>query len=634
MSLDLTPIWISLKTAATATVITFFLGLWVARGMAGYRGRTKGLIDGLLLLPLVLSPSVVGFILLVLFGRNGPLGWLLSRVGASVVFSWPATVIAATVVAFPLMYKTAAGAFEQVDANVIQAARTLGASEWRVLWRVTLPLAWPGIMAGVSLAFARALGEFGATLMLAGNIPGVTQTLPIAVYFAVEGGAMTRAALWTAIVVAISLTVIAALHYGSRYQRAVPEGAKPSDVDLTALDFGQHGNRALASQVLNGTSAALPDLTSPPSLSHAESNRTGPSGTTGLSVDIEKELPDFRLKVAFASTGAPLGLLGVSGAGKTMTLRAIAGLESPERGRVVLNGRVLFDSELGINVPSRERRIGLVFQNYALFRHMTVANNIAFGLGRLTGQEKKARVRELLELVHLEGFENRRPRELSGGEQQRVALARALAIRPDAILLDEPLVALDTYLRSQMELQLIEALAAYRGVTLYVTHNLEEAFRISRDLIVLSKGRDVACGPKEAVFARPPSYVVARVTGCKNLSHARKVSADGVEALDWGCTLRVAQPMPSSVSYVGIRAHHLAFSASPGAPNVFPCRLVRASETPFRMTLYLRLEGPLAGGMDHHLEAEVFKERWMWLKERPAPWYVALEPERLFVMSE
>jgi molybdate transport system permease protein len=212
-SLDLSPIWISLETSVTATAITLVCGVAVAAWRANRRGAGPALLDGLFLLPLVLPPTVVGFLLLLLFGRNGPLGRLLLRFGATVVFSWPATVIAAAVVSFPLMYLTARAALEQVDPHLLQAARTLGASEWQVLRRVALPLAWPGVLAGTILAFARALGEFGATLMLAGSIPGKTQTIPIAIFFAVESGEMRQAAAWSLIDVFISLAMLAGIYY-------------------------------------------------------------------------------------------------------------------------------------------------------------------------------------------------------------------------------------------------------------------------------------------------------------------------------------------------------------------------------------------------------------------------------------
>ncbi|MGB3294790.1 MAG: molybdate ABC transporter permease subunit, partial [Phormidesmis sp.] len=205
---DLSPLWISLRIAAIATLVTFLLGIAAAHFMQRYRGRWRSLLDSLFLAPLVLPPTVLGFLLLLLLGKNGPLGRLLWAAGINVVFTWYAAVITATVVAFPLMYKTTLGAFEQIDRSLQQAARTLGAAEPTVFWRITLPLALPSLLAGTTLAFARALGEFGATLMLAGNIPGRTQTLPMAIYFAVEGGDFREAALWSSVILVLSLGAI------------------------------------------------------------------------------------------------------------------------------------------------------------------------------------------------------------------------------------------------------------------------------------------------------------------------------------------------------------------------------------------------------------------------------------------
>lgn len=213
METYLSPLWISLSTVFTATIITFFTGIAAARWMARYEGRMRGLIDGILILPLVLPPTVVGLGLLMLFGKNGPIGQMLLLFGATVVFSWPATVITATVVSFPLMYMNARGAFEQVDISIENAARTLGAGEWRTFWTITLPLAWPGVAAGAVMAFARAIGEFGATLMLAGYIPGKTGTIPVAIYFAVQDGDMDQALILVLIVLFIVLASLSALAY-------------------------------------------------------------------------------------------------------------------------------------------------------------------------------------------------------------------------------------------------------------------------------------------------------------------------------------------------------------------------------------------------------------------------------------
>jgi len=224
--MDMLPLWTSLKTAVSATFLAFILGVAAAKLMSAYQGRFKSLLDGVLILPLVLPPTVVGFLLLVLFGKHGPLGQFLASLGTTVIFSWSATVIASTVVAFPLMYRTTLGAFEQVDPNLLDAARTMGVPEGSIFTRIIIPLAWPGIAAGTILAFARALGEFGATLMLAGNIPGKTQTIPLTIFFLVESGQRTNAACWVLIIVIISLATIAGLHYWTNRQVLVNRPGK------------------------------------------------------------------------------------------------------------------------------------------------------------------------------------------------------------------------------------------------------------------------------------------------------------------------------------------------------------------------------------------------------------------------
>lgn len=209
---DLSPLWISLKVSLLATIVTFGLGTSVAYKMYHYRGKARSLIEGLLIAPLILPPTVVGFVLLVLLGKNGILGQMLAQWHLQLVFTWYAAVLAAIVVSFPLMYRAALGAFEQIDSLLLDAARLEGASEITVFWYIALPLAIPGILAGTILAFARALGEFGATLMIAGNIPGQTQTMPMAIYFAVEAGAIQEGWFWTIIVVCISLVGIIVLN--------------------------------------------------------------------------------------------------------------------------------------------------------------------------------------------------------------------------------------------------------------------------------------------------------------------------------------------------------------------------------------------------------------------------------------
>lgn len=616
-SFDLSPLWISLKVSLLATSLTCFAGIAVAYWMLNYRGGGKALLDGILISPLVLPPTVVGFLLLLLFGKNGFVGNVLRTFDFSIVFTWYGAVITAMVVSFPLMYRTALGAFEQVDKSLFAVARTLGASEWVVFYRVMLPLALPGVLAGAVLAFARALGEFGATLMLAGNIPGQTQTIPMAIYFAVEAGAMDEAWFWAVVIMLLSLSGIFAINFWQKHHMARRSRLRRS---------GQ--SSAILPQSLS--SVAIAPLKLPP------------HQMVGLLVDIQKQRANFDLNLAFNVTDSTLGILGGSGAGKSLLLQCIAGMETPTRGRIILNGRVLFDAKKGINVPSCDRKVGFLVQNYALFPNMTVAKNIAFGLPKhLSKRQVKDRVEELLSLVQLSGdhtpgginFADRYPHQLSGGQQQRVALARVLASEPEVILLDEPFSALDTHLRNQMEQEIKVRLREFPGVSLFVTHNLEEAYRVCENLLVLDAGHAIAHGSKYEVFERPGSLAVAQLTGCKNISVATAIASQQVFAVDWGILLNVTEALPAQLAYIGFRAHQIRFIDTLEPENTFPCWLVFTSETPHRMTLFLKFNAPPTHLQDYDVQAEVFKEKWNTLKQRPQPIFVQLEALKLILLE-
>ncbi|MGI0485121.1 molybdate ABC transporter permease subunit [Pantanalinema rosaneae CENA516] len=611
--LDLSPLWISLKVSLLATVLTFFAGVAAAYWMLNYQGRGKSLLEGIFVSPLILPPTVVGFLLLLLFGKHGPAGQMLMSFDFSVVFTWYGAVITAMVVSFPLMYRTALGAFEQVDQNLLAVARTLGASEWTVFRRVMLPLALPGVLAGMVLAFARALGEFGATLMLAGNIPGQTQTIPMAIYFAVEAGAMNEAWFWAVVIILMSLSGIFAVNFWQEQRQK---------------RRSRHGSVVRQTTAMTQRNAVLA-----PTSTFPAPRRPADSGS-GLTVNLSKRLATFDLELAFDVAESTLGILGGSGAGKSMLLRCLAGMEAPTRGQIVLNGRVLFDAKRGINVPSRDRRIGFLVQNYALFPNMTVAKNIAFGLPRtLSAGEVRQRVEAQLEAMQLQGYGDRYPNQLSGGQQQRVALARALASDPEVLLLDEPFSALDTHLRSQMEQEMIARLRDFKGISLFVTHNLEEAYRVCQNLLVLDKGQVMASGSKYEVFEHPGVLGVAKLTGCKNFSQAEAITEQEILAIDWGVTLQVIEPFPDRLDYVGIRAHQIRFTRNPHQPNTFPCWLVATSETPHRMTVFLKFNTQPTHAQDYHLQAEVFKEKWETLKQNPLPWYVQLDSLRLILLK-
>lgn len=238
--MDFSPFFISLEVALLATVITFALGLAAANFVQKMK-KGKGLLDVFLTLPLVLPPTVVGFFLLLIFGINSLVGKMLHAVGVSVVFSWIGAVVAATVVSFPLMYRTTRGALEQIDPTVIYAAETLGLSNLKIFWTIKLPLAWPGILAGTVLAFARALGEFGATIMLAGNIPGRTQTMAIAVYSAVQGGDRALAFKWVAVLCLMSFVMMMVMNYSATDRKHRRQSRKNKSVNSHDINKSKNG---------------------------------------------------------------------------------------------------------------------------------------------------------------------------------------------------------------------------------------------------------------------------------------------------------------------------------------------------------------------------------------------------------
>ncbi|MGG2467787.1 molybdate ABC transporter permease subunit [Paraclostridium bifermentans] len=214
--MDISPLIISIKTSLVATLITFILGIVISYKIFWYKGRYESLIDTILTLPLVLPPTVVGFFILITIGKNGPVGMILKTIDINLIFTWTATVISAVIVSFPIMYRSLKSSFEQIDNDMIFAAKTLGLSEKEIFMKIMLPISYPGIIGAVILSFARAIGEFGATLMIAGNIPGKTQTMPIAIFFAVESGDMNKAMIWVMIIIGISSIVITISNFISK----------------------------------------------------------------------------------------------------------------------------------------------------------------------------------------------------------------------------------------------------------------------------------------------------------------------------------------------------------------------------------------------------------------------------------
>lgn len=236
-----------------------------------------------------------------------------------------------------------------------------------------------------------------------------------------------------------------------------------------------------------------------------------------LEVDIKKSLPGFNLDVSFSINQEILAILGPSGSGKTMTLQCIAGLIQPDEGHIKLNDKVLLDSARGIRLKPKVRGVGFVFQNYALFPHLTAEDNIAYGINRLTKGEVKIRVSELMDKMRITGLGHRYPRQLSAGQQQRVALARALAPEPEVLLLDEPFSALDSQVKERLELELMNLQNFYKGNILFVTHDLSEGYKLASKIAVYESGHIVQCDYKNRVIESPANRTVARLTGVRNI---------------------------------------------------------------------------------------------------------------------
>ena len=400
----------SLRVAGIATALSFLAALFVAWRLARRRGPLPALLDALCTLPLVLPPTVLGYYLILVVGRNGLLGPALRDLGLQLIFSWQGAVVAATVVVFPLLYKSARAALEQVDPHLENAARTLGASELRILLTVSLPLTWKGI-------FLRCFP-------------------------------------------------------GGQRRTGDPAGAG----DLRAVRDAAHGRRS-AGQIQKKAAQRMISLDITKSFDD-------PGRAAPFHLGIHLEMPE---------DSRTLVLFGASGSGKTLTLHCLAGLVRPDAGRIVVDGNVLYDGGQGICVPARRRRIGYMFQDYALFPHLSVLHNVAYaGTGllpwRLT-REQRAWAMDLLERLGIAHLARLYPGNLSGGQKQRVALARALGTRPSLLLLDEPFSALDPLLRERLRGEIQEILAAFAIPAVIISHDPEDVDAFAGTLVTYHRGR-------------------------------------------------------------------------------------------------------------------------------------------------
>ena len=342
-----------------------------------------------------------------------------------------------------------------------------------------------------------------------------------------------------------------------------------------------------------------------------------------ISVDIEKSLGAFRLDVHFSGGNEVIALLGASGCGKSMTLKCIAGIEKPDRGRIVVNGVTLFDSEKGINLTPQQRHTGLLFQNYALFPNMTVLQNIRAGARRERDGGKRASITEnIIKSFGLTELVKRYPHQLSGGQQQRVALARILVSDPGVLLLDEPFSALDSHLRFRLEQEVREIIRSFGKSVVLVSHDRDEVFRLSDKIAVMHNGTVEVCGEKKEVFARPGTRNAATLTGCKNISPIQKLGQRRVLALDWGVELETAEDV-GDAAYAGIRMHDLR---PEDGCNSFSCQVAEEIENPFSYTVMLK-----TAGAETAIGWETDKETWQQL--RGSFDRICLPPEAIILLK-
>ena len=305
-----------------------------------------------------------------------------------------------------------------------------------------------------------------------------------------------------------------------------------------------------------------------------------------IDISVYKNRGSYTLDVALFHHGGILGILGASGCGMIKTLQCVAGIETPDEGHISVGGRIFFDRKRGIDVPVARRRVGYLFQHYALFPNMTVEENIRCGVRSSTRDLARKQVKSMMERMRLTGLEGQKPAELSGGQQQRVALARILVNEPDILLLDEPFSALDSYLKEKVITELKALLAEYPKDVILVTHSRDEAYQLCHSIAVLDGGRVSAVGPTKELFANPRSRAAAVLTGCKNIVSARKCGAESVFIPDWQVTLQTeGRPVGDDLCAIGIRAH--AFHGGEGA-NSLPIVITEEIEQPFEWIVKFR----------------------------------------------
>ncbi len=350
-----------------------------------------------------------------------------------------------------------------------------------------------------------------------------------------------------------------------------------------------------------------------------------------MECDVKKLLKDIEMNISFHTGSERLGILGASGSGKSMSLKLLAGIETADSGRIVLNNKVLFDSKLKINLLARKRKVGYLFQNYALFPHLTVKQNV--GIGIANHRDKSDIIAYQMARFQLTGLENRYPSQLSGGQQQRVALARIMANEPELILLDEPFSALDAYLKDTLHEELLVMLTNYAGNVVIVSHNLDEIYQFCEKLVVIEKGTSIMTEDTQKVFRQPRRLETAKLTGCKNISPIIRIDSHCVKALAWGVTIYTNQSVTDHITHVGIRALHIQPAYEKRVVNCIRITVKSVIETQFQkqFTMCQIQENKVIE--ENQLRWYVSKEEYHHKYQDQIPPYLYLPPEQLMLLS-
>lgn len=345
-------------------------------------------------------------------------------------------------------------------------------------------------------------------------------------------------------------------------------------------------------------------------------------------VDIEKQFKGFNLKVQFENGEGVTGLLGASGSGKSMTLRCIAGIEKPDKGRIIVDGVTYFDAEKKINLSPQKRNAGYLFQNYALFPNMTVRQNITAGMKKGTECTQKI-LQQMLERFQINELENRYPAQLSGGQQQRVALARIFARSPKVLMLDEPFSALDTFLKWELQCEVSKILKDYEGTTLFVSHSRDEVFAICERVAVINDGKIDRFGALRNVFADPLSISATKLTGCKNISRIIPLQDHCFEAVVWGCVLCSDVSLSKDITHVGIRAHFFEPTEHPGE-NTIQIEIENVIESQFKVSVLFK---PYGKEVNRPLCWDFERVHFGKESGREFPQYLKISPQNIILMK-